>query len=202
MHYSRGFFYLKVCQGMDVDFIQNKSWNDQLRVTVSLISCCYYMRLHLLDSWPFTIKLAPDSFQRAKQQTKKITIPIFFRSFSRSPLVYKVLPSDPFGGGPVQWPFQEKWPPFIWSVRGTRKKAGTVGGGFFHSLVIFTAYMGKNCPNINQHKFQTTTYTSTLLILIWLSVPTHLKNMLVKVEIFPNFWDENKNALKLPPTST
>ena len=47
-----------------------KAGNDQLRVTVSLISCCYYMRLHLLDSWPSTIKLASNSFQRAKRRKK------------------------------------------------------------------------------------------------------------------------------------
>ena len=35
---------------------------------------------------------------------------------------------------------------------------------------------------------------------IWLVVePTHLKNMLVKLEIFPNFRGENKTHLKPPP---
>ena len=29
--------------------------------------------------------------------------------------------------------------------------------------------------------------------------PTHLKNMLVKLGIFPNFWGENKHCLKPPP---
>ena len=35
---------------------------------------------------------------------------------------------------------------------------------------------------------------------VWLVVePTHLKNMLVKLEIFPNFRGENKKYLKPPP---
>ena len=45
----------------------------------------------------------------------------------------------------------------------------------------------------NKHIFET--------IIYWLVVePTHLKNMLVKLEIFPKFRGENKKYLKPPPT--
>ena len=33
----------------------------------------------------------------------------------------------------------------------------------------------------------------------WWVVSTHLKNMLVKLEIFPKVWGENKKYLKPPP---
>jgi len=37
----------------------------------------------------------------------------------------------------------------------------------------------------------------------WLVVePTHLKNMLVKLETFPNFRGEKKQYLKPPPTNS
>ena len=41
-----------------------------------------------------------------------------------------------------------------------------------------------------------------LILVYWLVVePTHLQNMLVKLEIFPNFRGENKKIFELPPPS-